>query len=52
MHQKFHKFEVARKFDGDHFGGSENPSFLKLYVGVVGQGAYICGLQKARAHIL
>jgi hypothetical protein len=52
MHQKFHKSEVARKFDGESFGGSENPSFLKLYVDAVGQGTYICRLKKARACIL
>jgi hypothetical protein len=38
MHQKFCKSEVARKFDGESFGGSENPSFLKLYVVTSGPG--------------
>jgi hypothetical protein len=40
MHQKFHKSEVARKFDGESFRGSENPSFLKLYTGCSGPGIH------------
>jgi hypothetical protein len=38
MYQKFCKFELSRKFDGESFKSSENPSFLKLYVGYSGTG--------------
>jgi hypothetical protein len=59
MHQKFHKSEVARKFEGESFGGSKYHSFLKLHVGcsgpthihtqtAEGQGAYIRLLNKHR----
>jgi hypothetical protein len=38
MHQKFYKSEVAWKFDDKIFRGSDNPSFLKLYVTCSGTG--------------
>jgi hypothetical protein len=61
-HQKFHKYEVARNFDDESFGGSKNPSFLKLHavcsgLGRIhtriaeGQGMYIHLLNKHMSHI-